>query len=817
MKTWYKTELFGSFLVIFGGISLIFSNSSILTLSCFILASIILLHCVYRSRYEVVKFREALCHYQAVLSSSCNGWIAWNNSNEYIGSSQKFRAFFGIKHNSSIFISEITRSIDDSNADQLSFLFGQMKKTGASFRIVVSTLFGPSKIEISGSKMLINRLETLVLWCSDISESSQKMNNLYGRLNAAEASTAEFRETLDMVPIPIWKRNNDLEITYCNKACAAAVGSSVDGILSHNIPLIPGNLFGQGHSSLAENAKKCNRTQIISQFATIGGVRKKLSVHEIPLSNGNMLGFATDITLEENLTSNLDRVVTANYEVLENLSTAIAIFGENTRLVFFNSAYQRLMKLEPNWLQSKPTYGEILDERRNNRQLPEHADFQAFKKSQLALFGSIADPQQELTHLPNGNTLRTIIAPYTLGGLLFIFEDVTDSLTLQRQNNTLQAVQKETIDHLQEGIAVYGSNNRLKIVNNAILRIWNMENRQTSDLKGVHLSEMLDIMRDSLDYGDDWKSYQENTISSLTDRIAKSGKLLKKDNSVVMFSYIPLPDGAHMLSYTDITDSYMVEKAIMEKNQALKAAQKLRYEFIYGISTELKEPLNALIGFSELLLNQYYGMLNEKQTEYCKYILGSSNQLHQLINNLLEMVSIDIDSTKLDKSTFSIYDAIKEVITNVEKRAREKNIEIITHFDDTKIKFNGDRKCIKQALFNVLINAIQFTPISGKVDLKMILDGNNVKIIIKDEALGSNKNNNPEILKKSYKKNTLKYVDYNTVSMPLVRSLLELHGGTLVVNTDKNGNTYVICSLPIHGSPHYEKKQPSIDNSIEAA
>ncbi|MDR2794170.1 MAG: PAS-domain containing protein [Holosporaceae bacterium] len=816
MKTWYKTELLGSFLVIFGGISLIFSNSSVLTISCFMLASIILLRCVYRSRYDVIRFQEALCHYQAALSSSCSGWISWNSSHEYIGSSQKFRAFFGIKHNSSISISEIIRAIDRSSADQLSFLFGQMAKTGASFRIVVSTLSGLDKIEISGSKMIINRLETLVLWCSDISESSQKMNNLYGRLNTAETSAAEFRETLDMIPLPVWKRNNDLEITYCNNTYANATGNSVDRILSNNIPLIPGNLFGQGHS-LAENAKKCNRMQTVSQFTTIDGVRKKLSVHEIPLPNGNMLGFATDITSEENLTLSLDRVITANYEVLENLSTAIAIFGENTRLVFFNSAYQRLLKLEPNWLHSKPTYMEILDERRSNRQLPEHADFQAFKKSQLALFCSITAPQQELTHLPNGNTLRTVIAPYPLGGLLFIFEDVTDSLTLQRQNNTLQAVQKETIDHLQEGIAVYGSNNRLKIVNNAILRIWHMENRQTSDLKGMHLSEMLDIMKSSIDYGDNWRSYQENTISCLTDRIAKSGRLLKKDNSVVMFSYIPLPDGAHMLSYTDITDSYMVEKAIMEKNQALKAAQKLRYEFIYGISTELKEPLNALIGFSELLLNQYYGMLNEKQTEYCRYILSSSNQLYQLINNLLEMVSIDTDSTKLDMSTFSIYDAIKEVITNVEKRAHEKNIEIITHFDDTKIKFNGDRKCIKQALFNVLINAIQFTPINGKIDLKMILDGNNVKIIIKDEAIGSNKNNSPEIPKRSYKKNTSKYVEFNNVSMPLVRSILELHGGTLGVNTDKNGNTCVICSLPIHISSHPEKKQPSSDNSIQAA
>lgn len=124
-----------------------------------------------------------------------------------------------------------------------------------------------------------------------------------------------------------------------------------------------------------------------------------------------------------------------------------------------------MMKLENGWLHSKPTFSEVLDELRSNRRLPEVADFQAFKKDQLALFTSVVEPVQNMIHLPNGKSLRQMITPYTAGGLVFIYEDVTNSLLLQQKNNTLLAVQKETIDHLYEGVIVCGSDNRVKIMN----------------------------------------------------------------------------------------------------------------------------------------------------------------------------------------------------------------------------------------------------------------------------------------------------------------------------------------------------------------
>ena len=115
---------------------------------------------------------------------------------------------------------------------------------------------------------------------------------------------------------------------------------------------------------------------------------------------------------------------------------------------------------------------------RELRRLPEVADFRAFKYEWLRIFTSLIEPQQELMHLPDGRTLLLSISPHPFGGLTFVYEDVTDRLALERSCNTLTQVRRATLDHLFEGIAVYGSDGRLKLCNPAYLAIWGLSRRR---------------------------------------------------------------------------------------------------------------------------------------------------------------------------------------------------------------------------------------------------------------------------------------------------------------------------------------------------
>lgn len=801
MKSWSKIDLIGLVLLIFGIICALFSSSKILTIFVLLASSLTLSHSLYKSRYQNIKYKRAICHYQAILSASLDGWISWDISNAFVGASKKFKSFFGI-NTQDISFSDLTASLNSIDANSLILAFNKLKKDGTPFAITVETSSQKQLIEVVGVRMIVNSVESIILWCANKTDFSSKLSSIESSINDLEDENSNLKEILNTIPIPIWRRNEQLEISYCNYAYANSLDSSVENVINYNLQLIPGKLFGKGYS-LAENVRKCGKQQSISQFSVIKGERKKLSIYEAPALKEHIIGFALDITETDSLSTDIDRIVTANCDVLELMSTAIAIFAENTKLVFFNSAYQRLTKLEEGWLYSKPTFAEVLDERRNNRQLPEHADYQEFKKMQLSLFTSITSTIQDLQHLPNGKTHRTVIAPYSLGGLMFMYEDVTDSLLLQRQNNTLLAVQKETIDNLYEAIAVYGSNNRLKIVNNAFKKMWNFEDKDNKALQEVHISEILDNIRGMLDYGEDWDNFKQNAISNLTDRISKTGKLLKNDNSVILFSYIPLPDGAHMHSYMDITATCLVEQAVNEKNEAVKIAQKLRYEFVSCISTELREPLNILMGFTDLLMHQYFGSLNAKQVEYCQCIITSANQLHQMVCNLLEMVSADIGSIKLESALFSIEESINDVVAAVSNRAIEKGVSITSKSECDGLQFFGDKKRIKQCVFNILINSINATPPGSHINVLLTTYENKIKIIVKDGS--------PVTFSKKKKifvrSSSAKYVNFsnnansNSITMPLVKSLIELHGGTLSISSE-NGNLgiTVVCSLPMTNS-----------------
>jgi len=257
-------------------------------------------------------------------------------------------------------------------------------------------------------------------------------------------------------------------------------------------------------------------------------------------------------------------------EVLENLSAGVTIYGADKRLKFFNHAYARLFETDEKWLNTGPTLGEVLDDVRHRRLLSEQADYQSFRKQQLQMVSSLISPFQQLEHLPDERTIRRISAPHPMGGVFFIFEDVTNSLSLERQYNTQLAVHRASLDNLYEGVAVFGSDNRLKLINPAFIHIWKMDREKIKI--GQHISEAVNMLKETFIFEGEWDNYRSRLISRVTDRIPKESKLNCKDGRVINFNYVPLPDGSHLLTCMDITDSYRIEKILDERSHLDRAS-----------------------------------------------------------------------------------------------------------------------------------------------------------------------------------------------------------------------------------------------------
>ena len=278
-----------------------------------------------------------------------------------------------------------------------------------------------------------------------------------GRAERAERNTRRLHEVLDALPVAVWRRDAAGELVARNRACVAAFGENAGpGFAGDGAALAAGRRCG----------KTCD-TPAGEAHVVIGGERRLLRPVEIGCADGGRIGYAIDCTETESAQDKLRRHIAAHAAVLESLAAAVAIFGADKQLKFSNTAFARLWDLDERWLGSEPMIGEILERLHASRRFPEYSDFRAFKRERCALFTSLIEPRQELMHLPDGRTLQLTISPHPFGGLIYVYDDVSDRLALERSYNTLAQVQRATLDNLFEAIAVFGGDGRLKLYNPA--------------------------------------------------------------------------------------------------------------------------------------------------------------------------------------------------------------------------------------------------------------------------------------------------------------------------------------------------------------
>ena len=162
----------------------------------------------------------------------------------------------------------------------------------------------------------------------------------------------------------------------------------------------------------------------------------------------------------------LVRHVAAYERTLDRVATGVAIFGPDQRLTFFNEAYRKLWQLDADWLATKPTDGELLDRLRELSRLPEVVNYRDWKAKILAGYKTGTE-YEDWWHLLDGRTIHVVSAQRPDGGLTYLYDDATERFALESRYNALIDVQRETLDSLKEGVAVFATDGRLKLFNSA--------------------------------------------------------------------------------------------------------------------------------------------------------------------------------------------------------------------------------------------------------------------------------------------------------------------------------------------------------------
>jgi signal transduction histidine kinase len=627
-----------------------------------------------------------------------------------------------------------------------------------------------------------------VVWLADVSA----LRRAEAARDEAAADAGSVRAMLDALPLPVWRRDAELRVVECNAAYAGALDAPRAAVLAQTAELLPGN--GRDRTRAASRALAEGTTQSERQHVVIAGSRRLLELSETPTPDGGTIGFAIDETNLETAEGELSRHVNAHGQVLESIHAAVAIYGAHKRLSFFNSAFVRLWGIEEEWLAGEPSLDELLERLRERRRVPEYADFRAFKRQQLDMFTSLIEPQSELMHLPDDRTLSVSVSPHPLGGLIFVYEDVTDRLALERSYNTLIEVQRETLDNLFEGIAVFGSDGRLKLHNPAYRSIWGLAE---ADLEGEpHIGDIVEKTRGFYDDGGDWPVRRDRIIAEVTAQAPATSQFDRRDGSVLHLATVPLPDGNVLVTSLDVTDSTRVARALRERNEALETAGRLKSEFIANVSYELRTPLNAIIGFAEILANQYFGPLSPRQLDYSRGILDSSHRLLSLINDILDLATIEAGYMALETGPVDVKDVLDAVMTLTRERARSLDQSLTMTCAAEVDAIEADERRLKQALFNLVSNAIKFTPSGGSVRLDARLDDGDLVLAIADTGVGIPAADHERVFEKFERGDPNSREAGAGLGLSLVKSLIELHGGSVTMISQPGMGTTIECRLP---------------------
>src|SRR5262249_35892549 len=592
---------------------------------------------------------------------------------------------------------------------------------------------------------------------------------------------------LDALPVPVWLRDKGLALSWGNHAFLASAGAAtLDEARAQQVAI------DKSERELAATARSQNTVVAARRFAVVSGERRAMTFTEIPLGDAGIIGTAMDVTDVAAAEARLQQHVDAHVDTLDKLATAVAIFSRDQKLTFYNRAFVKLWGLPDGWLERHPSDGEILDRLREGRKLPEQRDYQAWKRGRLALYQTARDrTTEEYWHLPAGQTLRVVSQPHPFGGLTFLYEDVSEKLTLESNYNTLMKVQSATLDTLREAVAVFGPDGRLKLHNAAFARVWDLK---TEQLRGEpHVRAIAALSTVKFGNGSMWDRLIQAIVSE-AGVTRDLGEVERADRTTLSLGLSPLPDGASLVTFADVTDRFRIETALRDRNDALEDADRLKSDFIKHVSYELRTPLNSIMGFAEHLASRVPGDLNSRQTEYVDAIVEGSNTLRDLINDILDLALIESGALRLELERIDLYALLSDVAEHARDWAAKSGLTLTLECEPGAGAFRADPRRIRQIVFNLLSNAFKFTPPGGVIRLSGRIVGEDVQIAVADTAPGLAPDVKANVFERCSAQSQAGTRAGAGLGLALVNRFIELHDGW--VEIESNNGTLVRCHIP---------------------
>jgi len=690
------------------------------------------------------------------------------------------------------------RWLSPESAEALTAQVGALRMRGESFSTTLRTPRGDhleAEGRCSGASVLL-RFRDLSPERTELARIAARHAHLLRDVEALRALHAE-------LPHPVWIREPSGALVWVNAAYAKALDApDAATAVERRLEFLDADARSDVAAAMLQG--RVWRRRIT---AVVAGARRTFEVVVTPVPRGSA-GMAIDVSDAETGRKDLERIAAAHQRTLDNLPTPVAVFGADRRLVYHNAAWRDLWGLDQAFLAERPEEGQILDRLREKRRLPEQANYREWKAQHLEVYRSI-EPRESWWHLPDGRTIRTYADPNPQGGVTIIQENATEVLDLKSRTAAYERTQRETIDALNDAVAVFGSDGRLKLSNPAFAAMWRLDARFLAG--APHVDAVIARMAALHEPVEDWARLKSAVFAIGEERNAMTATLDRGDGKVLDLAAVPMPDGATLVTFVDVTASVNVERmlqekndalgeknaALAERNEALVAADRLKNAFVEHVSYQLRTPLTNVIGFADVLAGGAAGPLTEKQREYMGYIMSSSNALLAIINDILDLATIDAGTMQLDVARFDVAETIEAAVDGVRDRLGAEGIRLVIEVPPEIGAMTADAKRIRQILHNLLSNAIGFSERGQTIVLAAQREADGTIVFtVTDRGRGIE----PDRLARVFDRFETEPGGTRHrgvgLGLSLVRSFVQLHGGSVEIASTPGQGTSVTCRFP---------------------
>ncbi|HYM30126.1 MAG TPA: PAS-domain containing protein [Candidatus Cybelea sp.] len=509
----------------------------------------------------------------------------------------------------------------------------------------------------------------------------------------------------------------------------------------------------------------------------------------------------------DRLMTELEQTQSRLLDAIEYIPDRVALFDADERLVLTSGRFRVGTTAFSNLTERGTPLKTILGVLAAAGTFPAIVGHEAeWVEATLAWFRAGGEPREVI--LADGRQLRFSIHPMQAGGRLLLQSDITQlkerSDELDRANLVLQA----TFDHITHGVVVFDRDLRLVDYSSRCVEILELEREQLR--VGMTFDEFIDELAKASQFPPDTA---DRELKRRRDLIASGRSFVIErpmpGNRALEIRGNPLPDGGWVFTQTDMTARKRAEAELFAAKERAETASRAKSEFLANMSHELRTPLNAVLGFAELMHREIFGPLGHaKYRDYARDIHDSGAHLLGLINDILDLAKIEAGKRELVEESIDIADLVDSTADLLVPRARTAQLELTARTPGDVPALYAERRAVKQMLLNLLSNAVKFTPAGGRIVVEAGRRPDfGLDIAVIDTGIGMS----PADLGKALEpfgqvdSSLERKYEGSGLGLPLVKSLAELHGGSLELKSQPGRGTTATIHFPASRSVRVAK------------